>query len=273
MSVLDQLPPRALGAEGAPLHFGLEGERGRRLLWLDGKPAYELSLWCGTCPFLFERLEGANRSLSLPELSERLAGGLERVDEAVLAAVSPLLPPGEYLPLLEELAPRLVMPAGPGDYFAGEQVATWGIDRFWGLPEYPRTPYYRAVSAHVEPGARLFEFVVPMVPPTWNDPAVVAGHAERLAAGSAATCLAVATLDICQPADWDDATQDGLVHWGLTHFVLDGHHKLQAAAEGGRRLRLLSLLALEQSLANRDELLRLPGILAGSESGSESGSE
>ena len=33
---------------------------GERLLLLDGEPAYELSSWCGTCPFLFERRDGAN---------------------------------------------------------------------------------------------------------------------------------------------------------------------------------------------------------------------
>jgi hypothetical protein len=37
---------------------------GRRLLVLDDKPAFELSFWCGTCPFLFERLEGAHETLS-----------------------------------------------------------------------------------------------------------------------------------------------------------------------------------------------------------------
>jgi hypothetical protein len=39
--------------------------------------------------------------------------------------------------------PRLVRPADEGDYFAREQVDSWGVEAFWGLPVYPHTPYYR----------------------------------------------------------------------------------------------------------------------------------
>ena len=48
-----------------------------------------------------------------------------------------------------------------------------------------------------------------------------------------------------------------LVHWGLAHFLLDGHHKVEAAARAGARLRLLSLLSVDGSLADRPEIERL----------------
>jgi hypothetical protein len=35
--------------------------------------------------------------------------------------------------MLLTINPRLISPSDPGDYFAEEQVATWGIDAFWGL--------------------------------------------------------------------------------------------------------------------------------------------
>jgi hypothetical protein len=59
-----------LGSPGAPLRFSSE-ERPEdgllgRFLQLDEKDAFELSFWCGTCPSLFRRLEGANRSLVIP---------------------------------------------------------------------------------------------------------------------------------------------------------------------------------------------------------------
>ncbi len=65
--------------------------------------------------------------------------------------------------------------------------------------EYPRTAYYRGAVAVAGPAARLFEFIVPMVPLGWNDERQVAGYAERMSSGDVPACLAVAVLDICRP--------------------------------------------------------------------------
>ena len=70
-------------------------------------------------------------------------------------------------------------PAGEGEYFADEQVRTWGTDSFWGLPGYPRTPYYWAGTRRVAKSARVFEFVVPMVPPSWNNAGTVTQYMQR----------------------------------------------------------------------------------------------
>ncbi|MFJ1777060.1 hypothetical protein ACIOKA_10055 [Streptomyces anulatus] len=48
--------------------------------------------------------------------------------------------------------------------------------------------------------------------------------------------------------------------WGLTHFLLDGHHRLEAAATAGRPVRLLSLLTLGESLAGAEDTARLPAL-------------
>jgi hypothetical protein len=151
------------------------------------------------------------------------------------------------------------LPAGAGDYFAEEQVATWGVDPFWGLPEHPRTAYYRTFEAPVTDEAHLYEFVVPMLPPASSDRATVAAHAARLARSSSPTAVAVSTLDVCAPAV-DTQSEDYYEHWGLTHFLLDGHHELHAAAETGRPVRLLSLLSIEASLADAEQLARVPGL-------------
>lgn len=233
---------------------------GQRFLWADGKPAFELSFWCGTCQFLFKRLDGANTTLSIPELSDKLSDGLELLDTEVISAFAQLLPSGMYRPMLTVINPRLVYPVKPGDYFSEEQVDTWNVERFWGLPQYPQTPYYRTFETTVTAQAHLYEFVVPMVPPNWNDPATVAAMAARLAASDKPTAVAVSTLDVCQPA-MDVGSADFYQHWGLTHFLLDGHHKLQAAAEQGVPLRLLSLLAIDSSLAEADQLRRIPELL------------
>ncbi|MFE7245925.1 hypothetical protein [Streptomyces sp. NPDC057580] len=68
--------------------------------------------------------------------------------------------------------------------------------------------------------------------------------------------MAVSTLDMCEPAV--GVPTDHYQHWGLTHFLLDGHHKLEAAATAGRPVQLLSLLALSEGLAESADCARLP---------------
>jgi hypothetical protein len=256
--------PRTLGGDHPRLVFGEEPKakgawRGRRVLALDGRPAFELSFWCGTCQLLFRRLEGANDTLSLADMADVLAKGLHDIDERVVGTFDALLPRGQFVPLLVSIEPRLVSPVQPGDYFAEEQVSTWGVDSFWGLPEYPRTAYYRTFETSVSADAHLYEFVVPMVPPAWHDPATVATYAQLLAGSSTPTAVAVSTLDVCAPAVARPGG-DYYQHWGLTHFLLDGHHKVKAAAEAGRRLRLLALLSLDASLAGAAQTARLPAL-------------
>ncbi len=110
----------------------------------------------------------------------------------------------------------------PGDYFAEEQVATWGIDA----------------------GAHLFEFIVPMVPPSWSDPAITFVHAQRLRDSSRPTAVAVSILDVCELA-----TDAG------------GRDRDRAAAA------LLSLVFLDGSLASGDQVASLRRLRATSGSG------
>nr|WP_221374824.1 hypothetical protein [Actinoplanes polyasparticus] len=248
--LLNAEPVRVLGdADNPRLRFSEEGPDGpdpRRLLFVDDKPAFELSFWCGTCQILFQRQEGSTETFS--------AEGDDPVE-----AFGALLPRGDYQPLRLRIEPRLVQPSHPGDYFAGEQVATWGLDSFWGLPVYPRTPYYRTFETAVDADAHLYEFVVPMVPPSWNERAQVDKYAAELARGEPATAVAVSILDVSLPAT--DNGSDYYAHWALTHFLLDGHHRLQAAAEAGLPIRLLSLLAVDHGLSAPADVARLPALL------------
>ncbi|XUL94084.1 hypothetical protein ACQ86D_09890 [Streptomyces galilaeus] len=262
---------RRLGVPASEARLRFEAERredgggpGRRLLVVDGEPAFELSFWCGTCPLLFRRLKTAKRTLSLEAVRERLTGtpadsgdgGV--IEDGVIEVFGALLPEGAYLPMLLRVEPRLVVPGQEGDYFSGEQVASWGIDQFWGLPEYPQTPYYRTFETAVDASAHLYEFVVPMVPPTWNTRERVEEYVELMGRGAVPTAVAVSTLDVCEPAG--AFGEDQSRHWGLTHFLLDGHHKLEAAATAGHPVRLLSLLALKEGLATAEDCARLPDL-------------
>lgn len=240
---------------------------GSRFLMVEGEPAFELSFWTGTCAFLFQRLSGANQKGSIPALADRLAAGLDRLDDAVIDRFAQILPADSYLPMLLQIEPRLVHPHQPGDYFAHEQLETWEVDAFWGLPGYTATPYYRTFETRVVDGTEpsvtwgdghLYEFVVPMVPPRWNGRERVDEFCALLRGSSAPTAVAVSLLDVCQPADGEG--QDYYAHWCLTHFLLDGHHKIEAAARESRSLRVLSLLAVGASLATAEQVVRVPAL-------------
>jgi hypothetical protein len=142
-------------------------------------------------------------------------------------------------------------PWSPSDYFSHEQVTTWGVDPVVGLPEDPGTPYYRTFEAPVGKDRHLYEFVVPMVPPAWNDRQRAAEYSAA-EAGEPGTAVGYSLLDALQPAM--DEADDYYGHWVLTHFLLDGHHKIEAAARDGRPVRLLSLIDERISIASREEL-------------------
>lgn len=259
--LISSLPVRRLGIPGdhARLRFSSTNSAARHLL-VEGEPAFELSFWCGTCPFLFRRKVGADKTFSVDVGSLE---GLQRqddvVDERVIDTFARLLPEGDYLPLLLDVQPELVAPHDDRDYFTREQPATWAPDSFWALPENPRSYYYRTFETAIADDEHLYEFVVPMVPPAWNSRDRVQHYADLIGKGTPPTAVALSTLDICQPAELEST--DYYAHWGLSHFLLDGHHKMEAAARAGGRVRLLALVSLAGSLAAAEDVARLPQLL------------
>jgi hypothetical protein len=247
-----------------PVSFENPGN-GMRYLRLHDQRAFELSFHCGTCAFLFERLEGANDTVDIGVLDSQLRAGLISLDPAVIAQLAPLIPAGPYLLMLLELTPELVIPAASNDYFVHEQLTLWGVRTFWGLPHSPKVPYYRSHSQELGNDTALYEFVVPMVPPTWLDTATWQAYQARIAANEQPTAVAISILDIKGPATWegDPAINE---HWCLTHFVLDGHHKLYAAAHAHKPLTLVSFLAINESIARDAQIQEVARVLAVDES-------
>lgn len=221
-----------------------------RRLTLRGVPLFELNLWCGTCPALFRKLaEPAAANLGLA--SERLNAGLDAIDDGVLRVYGNVLPKSDYTALLVEVSPRLVAPGSTADYFSHEQVATWGVDPAVGVPDDPGTPYYRTFETPIGNDGHLYELIVPMAPPAWNNSEQVAEYLAR-DAEVCPTAVAYSLLDILQPAV--DEGEDYCEHWVLTHFLLDGHHMMEAAARSGRPIRLLSLVDQRISIAAPEDL-------------------
>ncbi|WP_285036883.1 hypothetical protein [Plantibacter sp. ME-Dv--P-095] len=255
--LIDHAPPLRLGTVDAPLRFSDPREPGGRHLIVDGVPAFELSFPCGTCALLFRRLDAGARALAEATLHDHLDEHVPAIDDPSLRdLVSTVLPAGSYVPLLLSIQPVRVAPGGDLDYFSHEQVGHRGIDPNLGAPEDPATEYYRGSTRTTGAHETLFEFLVPMLPPSRNDRARVDAYETAFRAGGAATVLAVSVLDRTQPSDSVDA------HTGLVHVVLDGHHKLEAAARLGVAVTVLAFVSVEASLADEATVTGLPELLA-----------
>ena len=230
-----------------------------RFLTIEGKPAYHIGNVCDTCQFFFERLEGANRSVSPAEISETLEKGLQSLNSLLLDKITLILPVGEYVALLLQVTPQKVSLGADSDYFANEQTKLWGIDGFWGLPHSPKVEYYRTLTKKFDDYKQLFEFIVPMYPAGWLGVDAVREYESQISEGRKPTALALSVLDVKQPATWEDEDDDIEIkeHWGLAHYLLDGHHKVYAASNVGKPITILSFLAVKQSIAREEEIVKL----------------
>jgi hypothetical protein len=227
-----------------------------RFLNIDGKKAYHIGNICGTCSFFFERLEGANKSISPHDVSDILGQGLGDLPQNLLHKVSKILPNGKYLISLLKISPSLIELGSDKDYFNNEQVKVWGVDGFWGLPHHPKIQYYRGLTKEISSGEKLFEFIVPMFPQNWLDMTRVNHFKQILQEGFAPTALALSVLDIKEPADCE-GEEEMESHFCLAHYLIDGHHKTFASAQLNKPITLLSFLSVEQGISTEDEIKRV----------------
>jgi len=266
MSILIDCRSRDVAQSGSIVGFEARGPGlpAWRYLTIHGKRAYDLGIVCGTCAYLFERMEGANDTIDVGALTQSLFKGVERLDDGLVDALALLMPASSYRVALLRLVPRPVRLGSANDYFTAEQIENQGgVDGFWGLPHHPKVPYYRAGDRDIAfdrgrtNGAvgRLFEFITPMFPEQYLAAERAADYAAALSGGALPTAVAISVLDVKGPAT------RGIDHWCLGHYLLDGHHKVAAAARLGLPLTLISFLAVDQCIAGEDEIDAALGAL------------
>ena len=236
------------------LSFGQNHSMGRDLL-LDGKTAYKLPVGCNTCPFFFEREDGANSKVEVDSLVGELYKGVRSLDNDLVVGLSSALPHDTYFALLAEFVPNSVEPWAKEDYFLCESRDLFGIESFTDLPIFTRTKYHRLLSSCIG-DTGLFEFLVPMMPSNWLDAARIAHYRELIAAGKKPTCFCISLLDWRSPAaTWGASEHPKFnTHACLAHFVLDGHHKLEAATQLSMPISMVSFLACGLSGATLAEI-------------------
>lgn len=142
-----------------------------------------------------------------------------------------------------EIEPTYTTFGQPDDYFSTEQGEVWE----WALKaeggrHYPRTGYYRTATTLVEPDAKFFEFVVPLHDP--GSTQRLDDWQQRMREGARPVALAISFGTRRHPANWE-GNPPVTTHLCVAHYLLDGHHRLRAAARAGIPIRLLSAYTLD----------------------------
>lgn len=266
-SIIDRLDV-TLSNLSSPISFARTGSSAwpewDRYLLVNGEPAIQLGNICGTCAFFFERTEESNVSVKVGELTSTLATGIDHITPEIIEALGQIMPPGPYHAVLISLTPHLTAVGSDTDYFAIEQVEQIGIDPLEHGPYNPRIDYYRvtpisglAVSGDEGRIDLSFDFIIPLLPQSELDEERISFYVQRIEAGEQPTAVAISLLDVKQPEH--DGVQD---HRCMAHYVIDGHHKLAAAARTDKALTLLSFIAIDHGISNADDLHKYLELLS-----------
>ncbi len=235
-------------------------------LMVAGERIFEYGCPCGTCGILFRKVGSVAHRLSDTE-AVRLLGELDSIPtESNLQDLARILEPGLYHPMIIEGNVRLIQPGTTDDYFTTDVVRLFGLEApDYKMPPDPQTPYYHFGTDHqLERTGRLdgphqalvTAIVMPLHDPFQLDRERVEYWKGQYKAGVRLITFAVSVIDdqepFDQPADQDYKFKEQFL---FTNCILDGHHRIQAAAELGAPVRILTLLARNYSIfRNTDDL-------------------
>lgn len=256
-----------LSSDGAksPLTFTLKNWGGmplwNRALTINGVDTFYVGNVCDTCGFFFEKLIGPNSGLEIDDLRTKLEIGTADPSPEVLSTLAQLMPKSDYTVAILKVLPEHVRPLEREDYFAREDFDYQDdydiIENGPPEPHNPKTEYYRisgrsGVSIEDEYAtAKAFDFIIPLIAQQSLDRDRIDYFKDAISRGQTTTVVALSVMDIKGPSFKDR------VHWCLAHYVLDGHHKLAAAAETKSEVTLLAFIALEHGVSSSSHVEKL----------------
>lgn len=244
----------------SPIEFVLHNVDGmprwNRALSINGKATFHLGNVCETCAFFFERLSETTNQLEIGELRQGLENGMTEITASVSETLIQLMPKSDYTVVLLKVKPEQAVAGERSDYFASEdrEFEEYIVNEGDIELQDPKTDYYRVGgrSEIVMPSsfgtAKGFEFLVPITSEKELDSHRIDHFVEALSNGGLPTAIAVSVLDVKGPSV-NDRT-----HWCLAHYILDGHHKLAAAAQSGKEITLLAFIAHDHGVSSTQDI-------------------
>ena len=219
--------------------MGMQGMS--RVIKVGSAVAAEVHSSCGTCPFLFTVApEGVDASALVTAAREETEFGIDDLSSPVVDDIGAVLPSGNYHVALFRALPQRVGTGSTKDYFAAEGLQGWpGLS--WAGPSSGRSNYYRSgttpVSVPYDRDATLFEFIVPLQPRDNLDPQRIDHYRQLLRSGYQPTAIALSAYD--SKASWDVDVE----HFILSNYLVDGHHKTEAAHLEDTEITLLAFIS------------------------------
>lgn len=230
-----------------------------RFIAFNGQNIYHIGNICGTCSFFFEQLKDNKKSINSKETIDKLNDGLTSIEDDTIDILKEIIPIGVYEIALLTITPKFTVVGQKDDYFSNEQVDSWGIDGYLGVPHSPKVNYYRGKDKVIGERRKIFEFFIPFSSTDNLDQSRVSFYKEEILNGNKPTAISLSILDIKESTDWpyDDIKPKFNSHWCIAHYIVDGHHKIKAASDLNSEITLLSFIATEKGVSSKEEIYEL----------------
>ena len=225
-----------------------------RFLLYDNEQLFHIGNICGTCAFFFRQIKtDMTTSYTIENIRAEMNSGINKLNDELIKELSTLMPVGEYEILLLEIRPFMTRFNGDGDYFVEEQSKLWDS---MSESEDKGAFYYRGTDSRINETEKLYEFFIPLYQPNCFDESRIEYYQKLIRNGEKPTALALGVVD-SKECVYCDLPEDGIVcHWSFANYLLDGHHKIQAAAREKKPITLISFIAKDYTWQVIDELIK-----------------
>ncbi len=211
-----------------------------RYLTVAGQHILNMTGPCDTCRLLFSYIPDVKPQIPLPDLSTALENGLKEIDEKIVRTLEPLLPSGDYLLSLRDVSPQEASAQSPDEYV--DSIPKNSVSEIG-------RPFFSCGTGTTKDQVQVFELILPLWDISELVPEVIDQYVTKLKEGGTSTAVAFSYVHI---------TRNG--HGGspltayVVHCLIDGHHKVAAAAKTNSAIRILSFLPVTSAATDFAEI-------------------
>lgn len=229
-----------------------------RFISYGGEQLFHIGNICGTCAFFFSQLKNDLKSgIRVDPVRDILNKGLQSLDDHTTGQLKTILPDGKYQIFLMEIMPYLAKFNTKGDYFKEDQSALWGYVEDE-IEDKTGIPYYRGTDIKIGDTEKLFEFFIPLYQLEFLNEERIEYYRNQIRSGAKPTAVALSVVDVKESMIYDEQPEDKIIcHWSFANYLLDGHHKIAAAALERKPITLVSFIAKDHSWLVTDRLTEI----------------